>query len=156
MSIFDEARSISVMMKMRRMTQSQTAKMLGVSQSYVANKLRLLNLDEKLQKRICEANLTERHARALLRLAAEGREAALEEIIERKMTVAEAEALVDFLHIKDISETVGQSDRLRSVGYFMDETKKTLSALRSLGVFATQKVSYYGSKIMITICIENG
>lgn len=156
MSIFDEARSISVMMKMRRMTQSQTAKMLGVSQSYVANKLRLLNLDEKLQKRICEANLTERHARALLRLTAEGREAALEEIIERKMTVAEAEALVDFLHIKDISETVGQSDRLRSVGYFMDETKKTLSALRSLGVFATQKVSYYGSKIMITICIENG
>ena len=144
------------MMKMRRMTQSQTAKMLGVSQSYVANKLRLLNLDEKLQKRICEANLTERHARALLRLTAEGREAALEEIIERKMTVAEAEALVDFLHIKDISETVGQSDRLRSVGYFMDETKKTLSALRSLGVFATQKVSYYGSKIMITICIENG
>ena len=156
MSIFDEARSISVMMKMRRMTQSQTAKMLGVSQSYVANKLRLLNLDEKLQKRICEANLTERHARALLRLTAEGREAALEEIIERKMTVAEAEALVDFLHIKDISETVGQSDRLRSVGYFMDETKKTLSALRSLGVFATQKVSYYGSQIMITICIENG
>lgn len=156
MSIFDEARSISVMMKMRRMTQSQTAKMLGVSQSYVANKLRLLNLDEKLQKRICEANLTERHARALLRLTAEGREAALEEIIERKMTVAEAEALVDFLHIKDISETVGQSDRLRGVGYFMDETKKTLSALRSLGVFATQKVSYYGSKIMITICIENG
>ena len=156
MSIFDEARSISVMMKMRRMTQSQTAKMLGVSQSYVANKLRLLNLDEKLQKRICEANLTERHARALLRLTAERREAALEEIIERKMTVAEAEALVDFLHIKDISETVGQSDRLRGVGYFMDETKKTLSALRSLGVFATQKVSYYGSKIMITICIENG
>lgn len=156
MSIFDEARSISVMMKMRRMTQSQTAKMLGVSQSYVANKLRLLNLDEKLQKRICEANLTERHARALLRLTAEGREAALEEIIERKMTVAEAEALVDFLHIKDISETVGQSDRLRGVGYFMDETKKTLSTLRSLGVFATQKVSYYGSKIMITICIENG
>ena len=84
MTMFEEAKSLYGMMKMRKMTQSETAKMLGVSQSYVANKLRLLQLDQKMQDRICESGLSERHARVLLRIKDEGlRREVLDKIIER-------------------------------------------------------------------------
>ena len=68
MNMFDEARALSGTIKMRGISQSEMAKMLGVSQSYIANKLRLLTLDDGLKAKICESNLTERHARAILRL----------------------------------------------------------------------------------------
>lgn len=155
MSMFDEARSIAVMMKMRGLSQTETAKMLGVSQPYIANKLRLLQLDEGLQNKICASGITERHARSLLRLSPEQRGEALDRIMAKKLSVAESEALIDFMRSADISRKIGGADRIREIDMFMKETKNTLSALSSIGVTTSQKVSYHGSKIMITIAIEN-
>ena len=61
------------------MTQQQVAKRLGKAQSTIANKLRLLNFSEELRRRMLDAGLTERHARALLKLESDQQiEAALE------------------------------------------------------------------------------
>ena len=155
MSMFDEARSIAVMMKMRGLSQTRAARMLGVSQPYIANKLRLLQLGEDLQKKICAAGLSERHARALLRLSPEQRGEALDKIIRKKLSVAESEALVDFLRSYDAPRKIGRADRLKGIDLFIKETKNTLSALSLIGVSTSQKVSYHGSKIMITIAIES-
>lgn len=155
MNMFEEAKSLDVMMKMRNLTQNETAKMLGVSQSYVANKLRLLGLGAALQEQIIDAKLTERHARAMLRLCPEDRPRALKEIITRRLSVAETEVLVDFFKTGEISRTIGRADRLRGIDFFLAETKKSLSALTSIGVKATQKISYHGNKIIATFCIES-
>ena len=78
------------------LTQEEIAARLGVSQSSVANKLRLLQLTEGEREEIVAAQLTERHARALLRLKdAELRAQALQAICKDKLNVAASERLIE-------------------------------------------------------------
>ena len=79
-------------------TQEEAAARLGKSQSSIANKLRLLRLGEEERHIITEAKLTERHARALLRLEKEEeRLAALKVVAERGMNVAQTEHYIEQL-----------------------------------------------------------
>lgn len=98
LSMFEEAASIQSLISLTGMTQEACAKKLSVSQSYVANKLRLLRLSEDEQEKIEENGLTERHARALLRLEdEEEREEVLSIIIKREMNVSRTEEYIEDL-----------------------------------------------------------
>lgn len=155
MNMFDEARSVMGMMKMCNMTQDEMAKKLGVSQSYVANKLRLLRLDHEEEARIIESGLTERHARALLRLDSKSeRAAALERICERGLNVAESEALIDLLRDAQAPRKIGNAERISMIDVFMDTLKKSVETLSAVGINATRSVSYYGTKTYITLSID--
>ncbi len=158
MSMFDEAKSIATMMKMRNLTQGEVAKMLGVSQSYVANKLRLLKLDESMRERIIKADLSERHARAILRLKSdEDRSKALDKICERGLSVAESEALVDMLSLTEVPTVFGKAKALSTIDAFIDSIKQSLTIIRSSGADAKSKINYENNKVYISICIdENG
>ena len=158
MSMFDEARSIATMMKMRKMTQGQVAAMLGVSQPYVANKLRLLKLDASMQEKIIKAGLSERHARAILKLKNDDdRAKALDKICERGLSVAESEALVDMLTLTDAPKSFGKAKTLSAIDSFIDQTKRSLDIVRASGAGAKSKISYENNKVYISICIdENG
>ena len=92
---FEEAEAIRRLMDEWGVTQLEVAQRLGKAQSTVANKLRLLRLAPALRRRILAAGLTERHARALLRLEEEARDDALNEMIARQMTATEAERFVE-------------------------------------------------------------
>lgn len=96
LSMFEEAASIQSLISLTGMTQEACAKKLSVSQSYVANKLRLLRLSDGVQEKIEENGLTERHARALLRLEdEEEREEVLSIIIKREMNVSRTEEYIE-------------------------------------------------------------
>lgn len=96
LSMFEEAASIQSLISLTGMTQEACAKKLSVSQSYVANKLRLLRLSEGEQEKIEENGLTERHARALLRLEdEEERGEVLSIIIKREMNVSRTEEYIE-------------------------------------------------------------
>ncbi len=98
LSMFEEAASIQSLISLTGMTQEACAKKLSVSQSYVANKLRLLRLSEGEQEKIEENGLTERHARALLRLEdEEERVEVLSIIIKREMNVSRTEEYIEDL-----------------------------------------------------------
>ncbi len=98
LNMFEEAEAISRLAADCRMTQEQIAKRLDTSQSYVANKLRLLKMPEKVRDLILEAGLTERHARAILRLSGSDQQiTALSYIIRRGLNVAATEEYVDAL-----------------------------------------------------------
>ena len=98
LSMFEEAASIQSLISLTGMTQEACAKKLSVSQSYVANKLRLLRLSDGEQEKIEENGLTERHARALLRLEdKEEREEVLSIIIKREMNVSRTEEYIEDL-----------------------------------------------------------
>ena len=154
--MFDEARAIAGMMKMRGITQADMAKSLGVSQSYVANKVRLLSLSPEMMARIDEAGLSERHARAVLRLRDESlRTRALDRIISEGLTVRESEALVDLLYEDDSYRTEFTRGRAYdAVASFKAGLSRSISTLVSGGVNASESLSYYGSKTYITIVIE--
>ena len=157
MNMFEEARAIDGTMKMCNFTQSDIAKKLGVSQSYIANKLRLLAYPDDLQLLICAAGLTERHARAVLRIRSdEGRRAALKKIIDGKLTVKESEAVVDMLFDAEMPRSVSGVCEAERIGAFEDALRGAVKTLTSLGTRASISKSYYGKRAYITVCIEEG
>ena len=92
----EEAAAIAKLIAVYGLSQEQAAERLGKSQSAVANKLRLLRLSPACVALLREGGLSERHARALLRLSDENeRLAALRVIIERGCNVAQAEAYIE-------------------------------------------------------------
>lgn len=94
----EEAEGIHQLIRLFGLSQEQTARRLGKSQSAVANKLRLLRLPRDVLERARAEGLTERHARALLRLEdPDVQRRALDFIIDQRMTVAAAEEYIDRL-----------------------------------------------------------
>ena len=154
MTMFDEARTIAGMIKMRGETQEKTARRLGVSQSYVANKLRLLSLSNEEQEAILKGGLSERHARALLRLAGESRTEALKKTVERGYTVRECEALVDLIYDGEAAKRIGRAECADRIKKFTDSLEESVRTLRSLGIEATVSRSYHGRKSYVTVCIK--
>lgn len=73
---FEEAAAIARLISRYGLSQEQAAEKLGKSQSAVANKLRLLRLSEPVRDGLRQAHMTERHARALLRLSGEAEQLA--------------------------------------------------------------------------------
>lgn len=94
----DEAQGYDAILRTCGMSQQALADRLGKSQGALANKLRLLQLPESARDLVRRYALSERHARALLRLPDEQRQVqAARGMAERKLTVREAEAYVDML-----------------------------------------------------------
>ena len=89
----DEAKAYTNLMKLNDLTQTALAKDMGKSQSYVANKLRLLKLDDDVQKALIEGKITARHGRALLNLSDEEQERVLKEIEDKGLNVKQTEEI---------------------------------------------------------------
>lgn len=89
----DEAKAYTNLMKLNDLTQTALAKDMGKSQSYVANKLRLLKLDDDVQNALVEGKITARHGRALLNLSDDDQERVLKEIEERGLNVKQTEEI---------------------------------------------------------------
>lgn len=93
----EEAEAYQELMKLNQMTQGQLADQMGKSQSFVANKLRLLKLSDAAQQAIMNGELTERHGRELLKLDDYHQQLLLHEILADRLTVKETAARVDAL-----------------------------------------------------------
>ena len=116
----EEARAISQLLSQWGMSQEQAAKCIGKSQSAVANKLRLLHHSQPVLNALRAGNLTERHARALLRLGdAAQRQAALRTVLQQSMSVAETEGYV---------ETLLRPPERRELGALLSEVRRLLDA----------------------------
>lgn len=102
LTFFEEAESYRQLMEYYGLTQEKIAELLGKSQSFVANKIRLLKLDKAIIDRIVAADLSERHARALLRIPDfELQSEVLDQIVKKDMTVKKTEELVEKIR-KDV------------------------------------------------------
>ncbi|MBE5784916.1 MAG: nucleoid occlusion protein [Clostridiales bacterium] len=92
----EEAQSYNTLLSTYHLTQEELAQRLGKSQSSIANKLRLLKLDDSVKTAIGGANLSERHARALLKLkGAENQLEVVDKIVKKNLSVKETEQLVE-------------------------------------------------------------
>lgn len=94
----EEAISYKKILDMGYLTQEELATKLGKTQSTVANKLRLLNLDEEVQEAVLEEKISERHARSLLKLSnmSEQREM-LNKIVENRLTVRKTDEEISMI-----------------------------------------------------------
>lgn len=95
---FQEAEYLQAYLMHSGLTQAQAAKRLGRSQSAIANNLRLLQHTPKVRAALMEHNLSERHARELLRVHGEDqRLAVIEELSRRNFSVAQTARYIDTL-----------------------------------------------------------
>ncbi|MDY5016509.1 MAG: ParB/RepB/Spo0J family partition protein, partial [Eubacteriales bacterium] len=137
LNMFDEASAISALIDLYGLTQEEVAAKLSASPSYVANKLRLLRFDDFERQVIIERRLTERHARALLRLGdARARRDALEAVIARGMNVAETEAYVARLLESDKREKPPKKRTalVRDIRIFYNTVDRAVDIMKRAGI----------------------
>lgn len=152
----EEAAAIALLIERYGLSQEQAAQRLGSSQSAVANKLRLLRLSPDCAALLREFSLTERHARALLRLTDEGdRLAALRVIAARGYSVAQSEAYIDAL----LRASAAAPPRTRptyvvkDVRLFLNTIRRSMGIMQRAGVDAHCERQDSESEILLTIRI---
>ena len=92
LSAIEEARSYQTLLEKGYMTQEELAKKMGLSQSAISNKLRLLTLDDSVQQAVIKEQISERHARSLLKIKDhEMQKVLLNKIITERLTVKQLE-----------------------------------------------------------------
>lgn len=158
LGIFEEARGISKLIRRYGITQEQAAMKLGKSQSTIANKLRLLNLSYDEQDWIVQAGLSERHARALLKIYdQELRKEALSKIIAENLNVAQSEELIDNLlynsAVPDNRKKGRQKIVIKDIRIFINTINKAVSTMRQSGIDAVCKRHDSGDYIEYTVKI---
>jgi len=152
----EEAAAIARLISTYGMSQEEAARRLGRSQSAVANKLRLLKLSPECVDKLRQYGLTERHARALLRL--EGNEQRLTAacyIGEKQMTVAAAEEYIESLLRKKQRESPAKRSVyvIKDVRLFLNSVDRSMENIRRAGVDARCDKQESEDEITITIQI---
>ena len=145
LTVFEEAEGINRLITEYGISQSEAAARLGISQSSLSNKLRLLKLGDSIKERISSARLTERHARALLRLPEEMREEMLDRIVAEGLTVIQTEECISsILNPKEktkptVPEEPVRKSAIGDVRLFSNSLSKLLSTLQSSGIDAKSR-----------------
>ena len=136
---FDTARGIKEVIRLWGCTQAEAARRLGLSQPALANKLRLLTLTPAQQQLCAAHHLSERHARAVLRLPENRRTAALEKIARDKLSVRQADKLVDGMLAapKGPSPCRRTIPMVRDVRFFVNTLQHAVDLMTQKGIAAT-------------------
>ncbi|MBR6045348.1 MAG: ParB/RepB/Spo0J family partition protein [Ruminococcus sp.] len=137
---FEEAEAIASLIELYSMSRDEVCVRLGLAQSTVSNKLRLLRFSEEERRLIAENSLSERHARALLRLTDDSlRREALEHVIAEKLSVAQTEKYISELtsEHKRIQSYRRRSAVLGDVRLFANTVDKAVKVMKLAGVDAT-------------------
>jgi len=137
LDFFEEASALDKLLSVYGMSQEEVGRKLGKAQPTLSNKLRLLKLNEQLRFEIARAGLTERHARALLKLETdEMRERALSIIVDRHLNVEESERLI-FQMNKRSEEPKGTVKKgFRDIRIFINTLNHAVDAIRRAGIDA--------------------
>ena len=145
----EEARGIDLLIRQFSMSQEQVARLLGKSQSAIANKLRLLKHSPQVLEALRQGSLTERHARALLKLPAEYQKMqAISTIVRQNMSVARTEQYIEGLL------TQQDGDRKKAnVGAFLSYLNQTLARIQLSGISAISERRETDAEIVLTITI---
>ena len=118
------------------LTQKELAEKIGKSQSTIANKLRILNLPEEVQNKIKAPEITERHARSLLKLSDKNKQInVIEKIKNNELTVRETEKLIN-KKSEEEEETKEQkvTTVFKDLRVFTNSLNKTITEMKEAGL----------------------
>ena len=155
LDVWDEATALRQLMERGHLTQEEAASRVGKSQSAVANKLRLLRLPEDIIRTLRANRLTERHARALLRLDTPDRQRlVLEYILKHRLNVARTEEYIDRLCGERVApKKATPVYKIRDVRLFLNTVNRGLAVMQSAGVKAHCGREETENEITLTIHI---
>ena len=137
LDFFEEAVAIEKLLTDYGMTRDEICKKLGKAPPTISNKLRLLRLPEEIRLRITQENLTERHARALLKLTSVSQmERAMSIIAEKRLNVAETERLVSQILTNDSRHRQPTVKLFKDVRIFVNTLNHAVDTMRRAGIEA--------------------
>ena len=160
LDFFEEAEGFKRLIDQYGLTQEEAARKVGKTQSAVANKLRLLRLSTQNMELIRSANLTERHARCLLRLDDENdRINATKYIIEHDLNVSRSEQYIDALLKEKDAPPVGGERKvvrlIKDVRFFLNTLNRAVGVMVDAGIGATVDQTEDEDCLTLTISIPH-
>ena len=137
LNFFEEAVAIEKLITDHGMSRDEVCKKLGKAAPTISNKLRLLRLPEEIRIRITQENLSERHARALLRLTSVSQmERAMSIVAEKRLNVAETERLVSQILTNDSRRRQPAVKLFKDVRIFVNTLNHAVDTMRKAGIEA--------------------
>ena len=164
MNCFEEAEGIRRLITVYGLTQEEAANRLGCSQPTVANRLRLLRLEPAERRAVLDAGLTERHARALLRLEdPDIRSAALKRMAEERMNAAQSDRLVEEILRRGTGEREEEGKKVkrplplvRDIRLFLNTVNNAVDTMRRSGIEASAEKTETEEFIEYVVRIPKG
>lgn len=156
LNYIEEAMGYVQLIEQFKLTQEALAKKVGKSQSTIANKIRLLKLSEPVRDMLLENSLTERHARALLKIEDEaGQIAMINEIVKGSLKVSEAENKIAATEQRaGLKKERAKKPIIRDMRIVLNTIRRSLKLLNASGIKPeiTEKIEddYLEVKIVLT------
>jgi len=158
LNFIEEAEGYNSLINDHGFTQQELAEKVGKNQSTIANKLRILRLPDNVKKVIIENGLTERHARALLKLPDEEMQMyVLDKIIKKDLTVKKTESLIKSL-LEDLvkeKEPVHKQNIKGMINFkiYLNTLRNAYTAIKESGIDAKYEQKDLGDYIEVTVKI---
>lgn len=154
----EEAEGYEKLVNTFHLTQESMAGRVGKKQSTIANKLRLLKFSPSVRNTLHESDLTERHARALLKLEnEETQKTVLKKIIKDHLNVKQTEALVDKT-LKQEGKLNKKKPRIvivNDVRIYLNSIKNIMDAVKNSGIPSCMEQEMDGDDVVVTLRIKN-
>ncbi len=159
LNFFEEANGYQRLISEFNFKQEDLAVKIGKNQSTIANKLRLLKLSDEIQAMICESELTERHARALLKLTTDAeRIFALKKIIKENLNVQKSEELIEkILKQKEEGKKHEQKIKryIKDIRLFTNTIKGAVRIMNDSGIESEYKIEETEYGLLVTIKVNS-
>ena len=142
LSYMEEAEGYQNLIRDHGLTQEQLAQKIGKSQSTIANKIRLLKLPPMVKKMLADHHLTERHARALLKLHDEQMQLKiLQKVCEKELNVKKTEDLVQKVLDKYVDPSMYENGKrltrsIKDIRIFVNTIRQAIDVMKKSGVNA--------------------
>lgn len=159
LNYLEEALAIKRLIDHYGLTQEDAASRLGIAQSTVANKLRLLKLRGEDKAMVLKYGLNERQARALLRLPEELREGAIQEIYIKQLNSTQTDRYIELLlerqreAEKPKPKIINRTDPMNTIGLYINSFNRMVEAMKSAGIRCDAEKRKNGECIEYTVKI---
>lgn len=152
----EEAEGYEKLMEEFHLTQEAMAARVGKKQSTIANKLRLLRLSDRIRKILVEGGLTERHARALLKLDDEEKQVqVLTVVIDNGYSVRQTESYIEKLLEDKKQEKKKRMVIVNDVRIYLNSIKQVVSAIKDVGIPVAMEQTVEGDDVIVSLRIKN-
>ena len=154
----EEAEGYEKLVNTFHLTQESRAIRVGKKQSTIANKLRLLRLPASVRKKLHDSDLTERHARVLLKLENEDlQKAVLQKVLKGHLNVRQTEALVEKT-LKEAGKLNQKKPRfviVNDVRIYLNSIKEIMETVKTSGIPSSMEQEMDGDDVVVTLRIKN-